>query len=80
MKTLLTPKQENEVDWLHTNIFYTTCNIEGSVYNMIIANGGCENVVFQQVVRMLNLNVEDHPHPYALLWFKKGNEIKVSKS
>ena len=28
-KTLLTPKQHSEDDWLRTNIFYTTCNIGG---------------------------------------------------
>ena len=27
----------------------------------------------------LHLTVEDHPHLYSLFWFKKGNEIKVTK-
>ncbi|KAF5960259.1 hypothetical protein HYC85_001468 [Camellia sinensis] len=31
------------------------------------------------MVDKLNLPVEEHPHPYSLSWFKKGNEIKVTK-
>jgi hypothetical protein len=36
-------------------------------------------VVSQEVVDKLHLKVEEHPHPYTLSWFKKGNEIKVTK-
>lgn len=64
---------------MRTNIFYTTCNIGGHVWNMIIDSGSCENVVFQKVVNKLSLKVENHPHHYTLSWFKKGNEIKVNK-
>ncbi|GMQ06608.1 hypothetical protein CsSME_00051130 [Camellia sinensis var. sinensis] len=46
---------------------------------MVIDSGNCENVVSPEVVAKLNLSVEDHPHPYSLSWFKKGNEIKVTK-
>ncbi|GMP60876.1 hypothetical protein CsSME_00023563 [Camellia sinensis var. sinensis] len=46
---------------------------------MIIDSGSCENVVSQEMVEKLNLPVEEHPHPYSLSWFKKGNEIKVTK-
>ncbi|KAG5534031.1 hypothetical protein RHGRI_022247 [Rhododendron griersonianum] len=78
-KTLLTPKDASNEDWLRTNIFYTTCNVGGRVCNMIIDSGSCENVVSQEVVDKLQLKVEEHPHPYTLSWFKKGNEIKVTK-
>lgn len=78
-KTLLSPKLESQEDWLRTNIFYSTCNIGSHVCNMIIDSGSCENVVSQEVVDKLNLPVEEHPHPYSLSWFKKGNEIKVNK-
>lgn len=73
-KTLLTPKDDSNEDWLCTNIFYSTCNIGARVCNMIIDSGSCENVVSQEVVDKLQL-----PHPYTLSWFKKGNEIKVTK-
>ncbi|XP_028075034.1 uncharacterized protein LOC114277341 [Camellia sinensis] len=46
---------------------------------MIIDSGSYENVVSQEVVDKLNLPVEEHSHPYSLSWFKKGNEIKVTK-
>ena len=41
--------------------------------------GNCESVVSQEVVDELKLASQDHPHPYKLSWFKKGNEVKVSK-
>ncbi|XP_028056442.1 uncharacterized protein LOC114260499 [Camellia sinensis] len=78
-KTLLTPKLESQEDWLRTNILYSTCNIGGRFCNMIIDSGSYKNVVSQEVVDKLNLLVEEHPHPYSLSWFKKGNEIKVTK-
>ncbi|GJX19894.1 RNA-directed DNA polymerase [Tanacetum coccineum] len=28
---------------------------------------------------VLSLKTEEHPQPYKLSWFKKGNEVKVSK-
>lgn len=41
--------------------------------------GSCENVISNTMVDKLNLKTEEHPHPYKLSWFKKGNEVKVSK-
>ncbi|XP_065620600.1 uncharacterized protein LOC136063732 [Quercus suber] len=78
-KTLLAPKFNYEEDWLRTNIFYTTCSIGGRVCSMIIDGASCENVVSQEVVDKLRLATQDHPHPYKLSWFKKGNEVKVTK-
>jgi hypothetical protein len=78
-KTLLTPKDDSNEDWLRTNIFYSTCNIGGRVCNMIIDSGSCENVVSQEVVDKLQFKVEEYPHPYNLSWLKKGNEIKVTR-
>ena len=31
------------------------------------------------MVDKLGLKIEEHPKPYTLSWFKKGNEVKVSK-
>ncbi|XP_028071101.1 uncharacterized protein LOC114273497 [Camellia sinensis] len=47
-KTFLSPKLESQEDWLHTNIFYSTCNIAGRVCNMIIDSGSCENIVLKK--------------------------------
>ena len=46
---------------------------------MIIDGGSCENMVFVEVVDKLGLATQDHPHPYKLSWFKKGDEVKVTK-
>ena len=78
-KTLLAPKFNSKEDWLRINIFYMTCSIGRRVYSMIIDGGSCENVVSQKVVDKLRLATQDHPHPYKLSWFKKGNEVKVTK-
>lgn len=78
-KTLPTPKQDSDEDWLRANICYTTCNIGGHVCNMIIDSGSCDNMVSQEAVDKLQLKVEEHPHPYVLSWFKRGSEIKVHK-
>ena len=78
-KTLLVPKQESEEDWLRTNIFYTTCSVDGRVCNMIIDGGSCENVVSQEVVDKLKLPTQEHANPYKLSWFKKRNEVRVTK-
>ena len=36
-------------------------------------------MVSQEVVDKLKLTTQDHPHPYKLSKFKKGNEVKVTK-
>jgi len=36
-------------------------------------------VVSQEVVDKLKLITQDHPHPYKLSRFKKGNEVKITK-
>ena len=46
---------------------------------MIIDGESCENVVSQEAIDKLKLVTQDHPHPYKLSWFKKGDEVKVMK-
>jgi hypothetical protein len=78
-KTLLTPKMEDDNEWLRGNIFYTTCSIKDRVCSLVIDEGSCENVISQEVVDKLGLQTIDHPHPYKLSWLKKGNSVKVDK-
>ena len=78
-KTLLTPRKEDENEWLRGNIFHSTCSILGKVCNLVIDGGSCEKVVSQEAVDKLGLKTEEHPHPYNLSWLKKGGEIKVIK-
>ncbi|GKB91539.1 reverse transcriptase domain-containing protein [Tanacetum coccineum] len=65
--------------WLYKNIFRTKCTSKGKIYDMIIDEGSCENVVSTYMVEKLGMKTEDHPEPYKLTWLKKGNTIKVSK-
>jgi hypothetical protein len=44
-KTLLTPRKEDENEWMRGNIFHSTCCILGKVCNLVIDGGLCENVV-----------------------------------
>ena len=74
-KTLLTPRKEDENEWLRGNIFHSTCSILGKVCKLVIDGGSCENVVRQEAVDKLGLKTEEHPHPYKLSWLKKGGEI-----
>lgn len=78
-KAFIAPKYEDSVEWLRNNIFQTTCTIGGRVCKLIIDSGSCENMISQVVVSKLNLPVEAHLQPYKLSWFKKGNEISVTK-
>jgi hypothetical protein len=61
------------------NLFHSTCTIEGKVCKLIIDGGCCENVVAGKAVQKLALDTEKRPTPYRLEWFKKGNEVIVSK-
>ncbi|GJU08564.1 reverse transcriptase domain-containing protein [Tanacetum coccineum] len=55
------------------------CTSKGKIYDMIIDEGSCKNVVSTYRVEKLGMKTEDHPEPYQLTWFKKGNNVKVSK-
>ncbi|GJR23290.1 reverse transcriptase domain-containing protein [Tanacetum coccineum] len=77
-RALSTVTNEDE-SWLRHNIFYTRCTCEGKVCTVIIDGGSCENVISTTMVDKLSLKTEEHPQPYKLSWFKKGNEVKVSK-
>ena len=57
-KTLLTPKQEKEEDWVRSSLFHTTCNIGGRVCSLVIDGGSCENLVAEEVVEKLGLKTQ----------------------
>jgi hypothetical protein len=45
----------------------------------VIDGGDCENIVSQNMVNKLKFQTKPHPKPYWVAWFKKSNEIKVTK-
>ncbi|GKB43842.1 putative RNA-directed DNA polymerase, partial [Tanacetum coccineum] len=73
-RTLSTVVANEDESWLRCNIFHTKCTCKGKVCNVIIDGGSCENVISATMVSKLSLTTEEHPHPYKLSWFKKGNE------
>ncbi|GKA38462.1 gag-pol polyprotein [Tanacetum coccineum] len=70
---------EDNESWLRHNIFHTRCTCLGKVCNVIINGGSYENLISSIMVDKLGLKTEEHPKLYTLSWFKKGNEVKVSK-
>ncbi|GJS86349.1 aspartyl protease_2 domain-containing protein [Tanacetum coccineum] len=70
--------KEDEL-WLRHNIFHTHCTCEGKICNVIIDGRSCENVVSETMINKMGLKTEEHSQPYTLSWFRKGNEVKVSK-
>jgi hypothetical protein len=77
-KSLLTPKDNFEEDWLRSNIFHTSYTIAEQVCKLIIDNGSCENVVSEEAIK-LQLKIDRHPKPYKLSWLKKRSEVTVNK-
>nr|GFD05834.1 putative reverse transcriptase domain, zinc finger, CCHC-type, aspartic peptidase domain protein [Tanacetum cinerariifolium] len=51
----------------------------GRVCTVIIDGGSCENMVAKTMVDKLGLPTTDHPDPYQLMWFRKGNLVKVTQ-
>nr|GEV43406.1 hypothetical protein [Tanacetum cinerariifolium] len=78
-RTLSTVVANEDELWLRHGIFHTMCTCKGKVCNVIIDGGSCENVISATMVSKLSLMTEEHPHPYKLSWFKKGNEVRVSQ-
>lgn len=78
-KVLATPRQDNKGDWLRHNIFRTRCKSHGRVCSLVIDGGSFENFVSEEMVDKLKLKVVPHPHPYAVSWIKKDNEVKIDK-
>ena len=71
------PEKNFGDSWLQTKIFRTRCTSGGKVCQVIIDGGSCENMVAKEMVEKLNLQCENHPHPYHIAWFKKGTEVTV---
>ncbi|GJW75565.1 reverse transcriptase domain-containing protein [Tanacetum coccineum] len=70
-------KSVDDNSWLRNNIFRTKCTSKGKVYDMIIDEGSCKNVVSTYMVEKLGMKTEHHPEPYQLTWLKKGNTVKT---
>ncbi|GAV85527.1 zf-CCHC domain-containing protein, partial [Cephalotus follicularis] len=79
LRRILNVDISEEHQWLRNNIFHTKCTSKRKTCNVIIDGMSCEKVVSEKMVEKLGLKTEKHPQPYKLLWFWKGNEMKVDK-
>ncbi|GJZ92201.1 reverse transcriptase domain-containing protein [Tanacetum coccineum] len=72
-------KSIDDNSWLRNNIFRTKCTSKGKIYDVIIDEGSCENVVSTYMVEKLGMKTKDHPESYQLTWLKKENTVKFNK-
>jgi hypothetical protein len=61
-------EEQEQEDWLRSNIFHTGVEHKGKALNLIVDNGSGMNVISQEAIRKLQLPLEAHPKPYKLSW------------
>ncbi|XP_073116020.1 uncharacterized protein [Elaeis guineensis] len=76
-KVMLAPKHEDNTQ-CH-NLFRTTCTIFEKIFDLIVDGGSCENIIFRDIAKLLQLPVEKHPEPYVIKWIKEVKGIKVTE-
>lgn len=78
-RSLLTPQCDSNEDQQCTNIFHSTFTIKDKVYYLIMDCDNCENMIFSEVVKKLQLKTKSHPKPCKLIWLHKDIEIIVDR-
>ncbi|CAA7034520.1 unnamed protein product [Microthlaspi erraticum] len=71
--------QTNQESWLRTNLFRSTCTINGKVCRFMIDSGSCTNIISENAVRKLALTIEPHPSPYNLAWLNATTEMRIAR-
>ena len=74
-KLMLSPKCSDETQ-CH-KLFHTSCSVQGSLRDLIIDSGSQENIISKDVMKRLQLEMENHPNPYAIGWIKEVGGIRV---
>ncbi|KAI4320289.1 hypothetical protein MLD38_033785 [Melastoma candidum] len=75
-KVLLAPRQD---DSQRNALFRTRCTISNHIFEVIIDNGSCENIISRSLVNTLKFPAEKHPEPYNNIWITNGEGIKVKE-
>lgn len=73
------PKGQDDDKWLRNNMFQTFGICYGKKCVFMIDFRSCENMVSTTMVSQLNLKCEDNSRPYKVSWFKRGDEVSVTK-
>lgn len=63
-RSLNTQVNEDDLMQQKENIFHVRCYISSKVYNMIIDDMSCANIVNTTLFKKLNLNTIKHLRPY----------------
>ncbi|KAL1544491.1 hypothetical protein AAHA92_21335 [Salvia divinorum] len=58
------------------NLFHMKCKVRTKTC-LVIIDGGCTNIVSEQLVAKLGLKPLKHPHPYKLQWLGDTGELEV---
>ena len=64
-------------DEICKSIFHTRYVVKDRIYNMIIDEGSCMNVVSTELIENLGLATTKNPKPYKLQWLNDTGEVKV---
>lgn len=75
----LAPMKQDDQPWLRTNIFASTCTINGTICSFVIDSGSCKNVISASAADKLGLRKSNHPAPYKLVWLQEGVDIRVTQ-
>ncbi|CAA7017008.1 unnamed protein product [Microthlaspi erraticum] len=68
---------KTEEPWLKSNLFQSTCTINGKICRFVIDSGSSNNVISEEAMRKLGLKREDHPTPYNLQWIKEEIDMRI---
>lgn len=60
--------ENDEEEWLQTNIFHTRVEHQGKALNLMIDNGSDMNVISHEAVEKMKFPTEKHPKPYKVSW------------
>ena len=77
-RSCLMPRHPEE-SWLRTNIFRSTCAIQGLVCSFIIDSESCRSVISETAIKKLGILKEPHPAPYALGWLSEGVNLRITQ-
>lgn len=77
-RSCLVPRRQ-DVQWLRTNIFKSTCMIRGRVCSFVIDSGSSRNVISEEAVDKLGIVREQHPEPYTLGWVNDSASIRITQ-
>lgn len=77
-RTCFTPQRQDD-KWLRTNIFRSTCTINGRICSFVIDSGSSRNVISDEAVSKLGLVRETHPTPYTLGWLHDNASLRITQ-